>query len=192
MKPRMSTSPATLRKEFLKKWIKGLHVYTNFNKGSMGILDRKRAIKLSADAAMASTRRAATHWSQALMDNVISSSNGPNRILVEQILGRKLPAHNNNNTNNLATIACSKRILRKSRIISAHRRVVPRRVKSSPDYVARKLVMNKTRVLKRLVPGGERMDEGCLIRETLDYISSLKVQVDVMRFLAAAAQKLEA
>ncbi|CAA0809674.1 Unknown protein [Striga hermonthica] len=190
MKPRMSTSSATqLRKEFLRKWIKGLHVYTNLNKGSMGILDRKQAIKLSADAAMASTRRAATHWSQALMDNVISSSDGPNRILVEQILGRKLPAHNNNN---LATIACSKRILRKSRIISAHRRVVPRRVKSSPDYVARKLVRNKTRVLKRLVPGGERMDEGCLIRETLDYISSLRVQVDVMRFLAAAAQKLEA
>ncbi|CAA0837294.1 sequence-specific DNA binding transcription factors [Striga hermonthica] len=188
----MSNS-ATLKKEFLKKWIKGLHVYTSSHKGNMGILEQKRAIKLSADAAIASTRKATTHWSRALMEDLVSSSDEPSRILVQQILGHKsqLPASNNssrNNNNNNLAIACSKRILRKSRIT----RVVPRRMKSSSDVVARRLVRSKMRVLKRLVPGGERMDERCLVRETLDYISSLRVQVDVMRYLVSAASKLEA
>ncbi|KAL6555200.1 hypothetical protein OROGR_006458 [Orobanche gracilis] len=170
----------------------------------MGILDRKKAIKLSADVAMASTRKGTTHWSQALIHDVVSSTNVTDRNLVEQIIGHKLVKKDNSNNNSRAsssgcsgngsTITCSKRILKRSRVIISDRRksrrsVVPRSVK--PSSIARTIMKNKTRVLKSLVPGGEEMDGRCLIQETLDYIASLRVQVDVMRFLANAAERLE-
>ncbi|KAI3444090.1 hypothetical protein Pfo_000755 [Paulownia fortunei] len=182
MKARMCNS-ALLKQEFLKKWIKGLNIYSKFNK-DMNILDRKKAIKLSADVAIASTRKAATHWSQALMADVVSRD-GTNRILVERILGRKVEKKGST-----GLIRCSKRILRRSHIARQKaRRVVPQCVKASS--IAKKLVKNRTRVLKSLVPGGVKMDEKSLIQETLDYIVSLRVQVDVMRHLASASERLE-
>ncbi|KAL9154664.1 hypothetical protein ABFS82_10G130700 [Erythranthe guttata] len=188
MKPRMSknSSSSSLKQEFLKKWIKGVQTCSNLNK-EMTILDRKNAIKLSADVAIASTRNESTRWSQSVMNDAVST----NRTLVEQIVGRKLVSDRKNkpaaasvtsSTNN-----CSKRILRRSHRHKATRGVVR---KSSSFSIAKKLVKKRTRVLKRLVPGGERIsDEYSLIRETLDYILSLRVQVDVMRHFAAAAAK---
>lgn len=171
----MSNS-ALLKREFLKKWINGLRACRNFNK-NMSISDRKKAIKLSADVAIASTRKASTQWSRALISDVVST----NADIVEQIVGYKVEKR--------ALIACSKRIIRRSHVgIRKARRVVPRCLKSSA--IAKKLVKNKTRALKKLVPGGEEMDESTLIKETLDYIVSLRVQVDVMRRLADAAERL--
>lgn len=177
-------SSTLLKQEFLKKWIKGVHICRNF-KQDMNILDRKKAIKLSADVAIASTRKAATHWSQALMADAVSRD-GTNRILVEQILGYKVEKRAST-----GLITCSKRILRRSHIArqKARRVLVPQCVKASS--IAKKLVKNRTRVLKKLVPGGEKMDEVSLIRETLDYVVSLRVQVDVMRYLASAAERLD-
>ncbi|KAL6520693.1 hypothetical protein OROMI_032253 [Orobanche minor] len=202
MKASRTRDSALLKQEFLKKWIKGLHLYNNCNKDNMGILDRKKAIKLSADVAMASTRKGTTHWSQALIHDVVSSTNGTNRNIVEQIIGHKLVRKNSNSNSRASTscsgtgstITCSKRILKRSRVIISSRRkarrsVAPRSVK--PSSIARTIMKNKTRVLKSLVPGGDKMDERCLIQETLDYIVSLRVQVDVMRFLANAAERLE-
>ncbi|KAL8461286.1 hypothetical protein ACS0TY_032672 [Phlomoides rotata] len=140
----------------------------------MTILERKNAIKLSSDVAIASTRTVATHWSQALVADV-SAGGGAAKIVVEQILGRKVIGKKA-----ASTITCSKKIVRRSH----WRRVVRSRdVKASS--IAKKLVRNRTRVLKRLVPGGEDMDDVLLIKETLDYIASLQLQVDVMRHLAA-------
>ncbi|KAL2232726.1 UNVERIFIED_CONTAM: Transcription factor IBH1-like 1 [Sesamum indicum] len=170
-----NSSVVLLKQEFLKKWIKGLHTYSNFNK-NMSIMDRKTAIKLSADVAIASTRKPATRWSRALMADIL----GTNRILVEQVLGRKQDMRAAS-----GLMKCSKKILRRSSLI-ARRRVVPRRV-TEPSSIARKLVKNRTSVLKSLLPGGEGMDEVSLIQETLDYIVSLRVQVDVMRRLAAGS-----
>lgn len=174
---RTRNSSALLKQEFFKKWIKGLRIYSNFKK-EMTILERKKAIKLSADVAIASTRDAATHWSQALMAEV-SGDGAASKIVVEQILGRKVAGKK------APTIACSKKIVRRS-----HWRKARRVVRSSAS-IAKKLVRNRTRVLKRLVPGGEEMDGVSLIKETLDYIASLQVQVDVMRHLAAAGQRLD-
>lgn len=166
MKSRCSSSSALVKREFFKKWIKGLQIYSRFNK-EMSILERKKAIKFSADVAIASTRNAATHWSKALVADVETSADGAARTVVEQMLGRKLVEKK------ALLITCSNKIVRRSR------RVVRSR--------AEKLVRNRTRVLKRLVPGGQQLDEISLIKETLDYIASLQVQVDVMRHLAAAA-----
>lgn len=151
----------------------------------MSILERKKAIKFSADVAIASTGNAATHWSKALVADVETSAavdDGAARTVVEQMLGRKLVAKK------ALVITCSNKIVRRSRA-AAHRRVVRSRVGATS--IAKKLVRNRTRVLKRLVPGGQELDEISLIKETLDYIASLQVQVDVMRHLAAAAERID-
>lgn len=159
-----------MKQEFLKKWIKGLETYSRQSK-KMSILERKKAIKLSADVAMASTRNASTRWSKALIAHAIST----NRVVVERILEKKPSIMT------MMMMKCSKRVLRRSR-----KGVVPRSRRClKASSVAKKLVRNRTRVLKRLVPGGQEiMDQFSLIRETLDYIVSLRLQVQVMRQLA--------
>ncbi|KAK4482114.1 hypothetical protein RD792_011526 [Penstemon davidsonii] len=149
----------------------------------MSILDRKKAIKLSADIAIASTRNAKTHWSRALMTSV-SSRDGTNKLVVEQILGHKVEI----NKKALMMRYCSKKILRRSRIARQKARksnFVPQSARS----IAKKLVKNRTKMLKSLVPGGKELDDISLIKETLDYIVSLRVQVDVMRRLASASER---
>ncbi|KAK6127024.1 hypothetical protein DH2020_039240 [Rehmannia glutinosa] len=184
MKARMqnSSSSALLKQEFLKKWINGLQTYTNTKK-EMTILDRKNAIKLSADIAIASTRNFSTNWSRAVMADVSKNVDGSSKIVTEKILGRK----------ETCIIKCSKNIMRKSRLLAhrkrAIRRTIGRTSVKAASAIAKELVKKRTRVLKRLVPGGKQMNEICLIKETLDYIASLQVQVDVMRNIANAADQ---
>ncbi|KAL0345976.1 UNVERIFIED_CONTAM: Transcription factor I-like 1 [Sesamum radiatum] len=181
----MPNSSALMKQEFLKKWIKGLQIYSNFKK-DMTIFERKKAIKLSADVAIASTRNASTHWSRALMTDVSTDdANDAAKIVVEQISGRKAEKYSRSSSKDLM-MTCSNKILRRSRVASrGGGRGVGTSVKACS--IAKKVVKNRTRVLKSLVPGGQEMDGVCLIKETLDYIASLRVQVDVMRHLAAAA-----
>ncbi|KAG6424252.1 hypothetical protein SASPL_114667 [Salvia splendens] len=178
MKARMQMSTSMVRQEFFKKWIKGMQIHSAFNK-EMTIMERKRAIKLSADVAIASTRSTATQWSRAVVAGVSASAAGAARAAAEEILGRKLPERK------ALAATCSKKIVRRSR----QRR--SKGVVRSSAAIAEKLVRNRTRVLKGLVPGGNKLDEISLIKETLDYIASLQVQVDVMRHLAAAAESLD-
>ncbi|KAL0334159.1 UNVERIFIED_CONTAM: Transcription factor I-like 1 [Sesamum angustifolium] len=177
----MPNSSALMKQEFLKKWIKGLQIYST----SKTIFERKKAIKLSADVAIASTRNASTHWSRALLSDVSTDdANDAAKIVVEQISGRKVEKYRRSKD---LMITCSNKILRRSRVASRRRRInrgVGTSVKACS--IAKKVVKNRTRVLKSLVPGGQEMDGICLIKETLDYIASLRVQVDVMRHLAAA------
>ncbi|KAL1548904.1 transcription factor IBH1-like 1 [Salvia divinorum] len=157
---------SSLEREFLEKWRKGLQI----GKEDSTILERKDAIKLSADVAIAATKNAATHWRRALLCDVVSE-NPTNKHVVEHILGHKFK-----NTATRLT-ACSRRILRisqKRRQKAAPRRVVPKSRKR-----------NRSRALRMLVPGGEEMDGVLLLQETLDYIVSLRAQVDVMRCLAS-------
>ncbi|KAL1553826.1 transcription factor IBH1-like 1 [Salvia divinorum] len=171
-----SSSALMVKQEFFTKWKKGLQIYSAFNK-EMTIMERKRAIKLSADVAIASTRSATTQWSRAVVADVSTSAAGAARIAAEEILGRKL-------TERRKALA-SKKIVRRRRKAAA-RGVV----RSSAAAVAKKRVRNRTRVLKRLIPGRKKLDEISLIKETLDYIASLQVQVDVMRHIAAAAETM--
>ncbi|CAA2996605.1 Hypothetical predicted protein [Olea europaea subsp. europaea] len=185
MKARTGYS-TSLKQEFLKKWIKGIRIYSNFKK-DMNILERKKAIKLSADLAIASTRNASTRWSRTLTANI--SKNETNKIFVEQIFSdsevikKEAPSRLMARSNRIA----SKKIWRRSHITQIKaRKMGPYAVKARS--IAKKLVKNRTKVLKSLVPGGENMDGISLIKETLDYIVSLRVQVDVMRRLASAAE----
>ncbi|XP_042047850.1 transcription factor IBH1-like 1 [Salvia splendens] len=150
---------SSLKQEFLEKWRKGLQIGRN----DSTILERKDAIKLSADVAIAATRNAATRWRRALLCDVVSK-NPTNKHVVEQILGHKLK---NTAATTRLTTACRRRILRRGQ-----------------NYRRRKR-NKRSRALRKLVPGGEEMDGVLLLQETLDYIVSLRAQVDVMRRLAA-------
>ncbi|XP_073283275.1 transcription factor IBH1-like 1 [Primulina huaijiensis] len=181
MKERMQNS--SLKQEFLKNWIKGLQLHTNFNKNTT-ILERRKAIKLSADIAIASTRNSTTRWSRALISD--ASRDGSNKTLIEKISGREAPRKDS-----FGLIRCSKKIMKRSRVtrqIRARKAVLPSVVGAS--LIEKKLVKSRTRALKRLVPGGEDMDEISLIKETIDYIVSLRVQVDVMGRMASVADRL--
>ncbi|KAJ8562129.1 hypothetical protein K7X08_011420 [Anisodus acutangulus] len=176
-------NPSSLKQEFLKKWIKGLQI-CSATKKKMSIIERKKAIKLSADIAMASTRKSSTYWSHALLAN--ASKDDTNKIIIENILG------NDDNSSkrlifNKASMGISmsqKGIIRSKKIVKKSCKISRRARKISPNIIAKQLVKKKTQVLKSLVPGGEYMDDASLIKETLDYIISLRVQVDVMRHLA--------
>ncbi|KAE8730795.1 hypothetical protein F3Y22_tig00002880pilonHSYRG00107 [Hibiscus syriacus] len=149
----------SLKLEFLKNWIMGLQRWS-FSKKEMGILERKKAIKLSADIAMASARNGTTRWSRALIANAYSK-------------------HDKHLVSKGASTEYSRRI-RSKKILKRSCRRIRRRSKG--------LVRERTRILKNLIPGGELMNEGSLIEESLDYIVSLRAQVDVMRSLVSASE----
>ncbi|KAK1418398.1 hypothetical protein QVD17_27542 [Tagetes erecta] len=177
-----------LKREFTKKWVKGLQICCS-SKKNIDIMERKKKIKLCADIALASAKNATTSWSIALISE--AKKNDESAILVDSLIGpesafkqQKTMCHNKR--------VRSKKILKKSCGISQRMKKMGRPHKSSnlATYIAKRLVKKRTQVLQRLVPGGEAMDEVSLIKEALDYILSLRVQVDVMRSLANATEAL--
>ncbi|KAJ0030600.1 hypothetical protein Pint_14276 [Pistacia integerrima] len=177
-------SPSSLKQEFLKKWILGLQVCNSLK--NMNVFERKKAIKLSADVAMASSRNGKTCWSRALIANASRNDNG--KEFVEKILGSDYERQNKNSTMSRRT-RCRK-ILKRSctTIRKAMKRSTPSRPKVLAFSVAKKMIKKRTQLLKSVVPGGEFMDEVSLIEETLDYIISLRAQIDVMKSFANATE----
>lgn len=190
-------SSSELKREFVKKWAKGLQTFTS-SKKEMSFLERKKAIKLSADVAMAASTRiktttTTTSWSCALIAKAKMDDN--NAVVVENILGPDDESEKLWKCSSNHLVVCHKRfrskiILKKSCGISKRARRMAPRMTVLATCVAKRLVKKRTQVLKSLVPGGESMDEFSLIKETLDYIISLRVQVDVMRHLANATEVL--
>lgn len=163
-------NPSSLKREFLKKWMMGLQIYTTSNQ-NMTLTQGKNAIKLSADIALASTRNCTTRWSRA----VIAGAS------LDDVVYKRVKK----SSSRITRISWSSgKILKKSRRV---RRRTKKCGKPTAERIAKKLVKKRTKVLQGLVPGGEFMDEISLIEETLDYISALQAQVDVMRCLATAA-----
>jgi len=166
----------------------GLQRCTSANK-NMSILERKKAIKLSADLAMAAARNGRTSWSRAVIANATRESD--KRLLAEKILQgqeseillKKVSSMSVTRNRRIR----SKKILKRSRRTSS--RSVTQKVLASS--IAKRLVQKRTHILKSLVPGGEFMDEISLIEETLDYIAYLRAQVDVMRCIATAPQLMK-
>ncbi|KAJ0788829.1 putative transcription factor bHLH family [Helianthus annuus] len=191
---KMHTS-SMLKKEFLNKWIKGLQICCS-SKSKMDLLERKKKIKLSADIAMASAKKTATSWSNALISE--AKKNKQDTILVSQLLGSESPLKLQKSTNRIISIhkrVQCKKILKRSCYNAGKRMMMKKKNlgisrSNFATTIAKRLVKKRTKVLKRLVPGGESMDEVSLIKEAMDYILSLKVQVDVMRSVVTAAEVL--
>ncbi|XP_060196146.1 transcription factor IBH1-like 1 [Lycium barbarum] len=174
------SNTGSLKQEFLKKWIQGLKACCA-KKKEMSIMERKKAIKLSADLAMASTRNSTTYWSHTLMANALQANK--NKFIVSDILGND--SDHGIKKSSMRVLATSHKNMRSKKILKKSCNISRRSKKMALGRcIARNLVNKRTQVLKRLVPGGEYMDDECLIKETLDYILSLRVQVDVMRHLA--------
>lgn len=173
----------SVKQEFLKKWIWGLRKYSS-EKKNMNLMERKKAIKASADLAMASTRNKTTRWSRALIAN--ASRDGNSKVLTEHVLGslsspQRVRKSFTNNSHSIRIRSCRNMLRRNRGVHRTKDRVVA-------SFVAKKLVEKRTRRLKSLVPGGESMDDVCLVEETLDYIQSLRAQVEVMRYLVTASE----
>ncbi|XP_076938187.1 transcription factor IBH1-like 1 [Bidens hawaiensis] len=160
------------KKEFLNKWIKGLQICCS-SKNKMDVMERKKKIKLSADIAMASVKKPATSWSHALISE--AQKNKKDAVLVRKLLGSESQLTLQKSTN---------------RIISVHKRIQCKKILKRSCSTGKRLVKKRTKVLKRLIPGGENMNDILLIKEAMDYILSLKVQVDVMRNVVSAAEVL--
>ncbi|KAL9362667.1 hypothetical protein Peur_008544 [Populus x canadensis] len=181
----MRAPSSVLKQQFLKKWIMGLQVFGSA-KQNMSILERKKAIRLSADIALASTRDGRTCWSRALIAN--ASKEDDSKVLVQHLLApesERLKKASIGLVMDNKRVRC-KKILKRSCCIKRVRKGAPQVVLAKS--IAKRMVMRRTQVLKSLVPGGEFMDDISLIEETLDYIVSLRAQVDVMRNLAKATE----
>lgn len=185
----MHTS-SQLKREFIKKWVKGLQICCS-SKKKMDVLERKKKIKFCADIAMASAKNATTSWSNAVICD--AKKDEENSILVDTLLSHESQFMPQKSVHQMIT--CHKRF-RSKKILKKSCSVGQRAKKMSPPktnlatYIAKRLVKKRTQVLKKLIPGGEAMDEFSLIKEALDYILSLRVQVDVMRSLANATEVL--
>lgn len=170
-----------LKKEFIKKWVQGLQICYS-SKKQMNLLERKKKIKLSADIALASAKNATTCWSKALISE--AKKDEQNKILVENLSSPEVNFMCSHQK--LATYhkrIRSKKILKKSCGVSNRMKKMGPRRSDLTTCIAKRLVKKRTQVLKTLVPGGESMDDFSIIKEALDYILSLKVQVDVMKNL---------
>ncbi|XP_010687698.2 transcription factor IBH1-like 1 [Beta vulgaris subsp. vulgaris] len=189
----------SLKKEFFKKWIMGLQICRS-SKEKMSLLERKKAIKLSADLAMASIRKGKRSWSRAFINK--ASKDSETRSLAKKILGDN--ESDECFSSQETTLLITKHKITRMNIIGSNYykkctskkicKYGPRQCGESISYkmraksMAKRLVKKRTQILKGLVPGGEYMDEYSLINETLDYIVSLQAQVDVMHHIANSPQ----
>ncbi|KAF3532862.1 hypothetical protein DY000_02036958 [Brassica cretica] len=171
---------SSMKEEFLQKWQMGLQIYRPLIDNT-SVSERRKAIKLSADVAMASLRRGTTCWSRALIQKTATEDNFLVRqmlsgIKAETLINKKLPK-----------VMCHRKIVRRSKKILRRRK--SRSAIEEVAAKARKLVKKKTQGLRNVVPGGEFMsNDVLLIQETLDYIVSLQTQVNVMRSIVDAAE----
>ncbi|URE36634.1 hypothetical protein MUK42_08063 [Musa troglodytarum] len=175
---------------FLRHLLRGFRLSAVSYK-SMSLQERKSAIKLSADVAMASAR-GSRKWTRGLITKL--SREDEHRSFLRLILGTEYgrltkPRHGS------WKIPRSKKIVRRSLRVCSRRKNnlrAPHGVKSG--VLARTLVEKRTHALKRLVPGGESLDGCSLLDEALDYVISLRAQVDLMQKLLTTfeAPKLRA
>ncbi|KAG1326500.1 transcription factor IBH1-like [Cocos nucifera] len=148
----------------------------------MSFLQRKRAIKLTADVAMAFAKDGAK-WSHALIMNLAKKPK--NKTLLRSILGSEYER---------LTKPClswkmprAKKILQRSFKMHSRIKKGARRLPGvNAASVHAEAAVTRTKVLKRLVPGGEHWDNSSLLEETLDYVISLRAQVDLMHLLVKA------
>lgn len=179
--PPMQASNA-FKQAFLKRMLLGLQL-AGVSSKSMTTQERKSAIKLLADVAMACAR-GSTNWTHALIANL--SKQERNKALLRSILGKDYerltkPCHQS------WKIQRSKRILRRSYRVRSRRRDGLRAPHGlATSALARVMVKKRTQVLKRLIPGGESLDGFHLLDETLDYAISLRAQVNLMQHLLKA------
>ncbi|KAK3152294.1 hypothetical protein QOZ80_2BG0156950 [Eleusine coracana subsp. coracana] len=165
-------STEAFKQGFLKNFILSLRACSTYSSSgiAMSLQERKRAIKSSADMAMATARGAGAQWPHALLLASSPSSRPPpcKELWCNKILKR-----------------CHQRTTRRRNggTCSSHAKTAP----VSSREMARRLVTKRTKVLRRMIPGGELLlNEATLLREAMDYVAHLHAQVDVLRRISKA------
>ncbi|KAF0906095.1 hypothetical protein E2562_009098 [Oryza meyeriana var. granulata] len=167
--------PSTMA--FKQSFLKNLLLSLQSSSKAMTLHERKHAIKSSADIAMATARGIAggTRWPQAILASSSSSSS-------------TIPCKMQGKVKRCKSIVrrcCNKR--RRDGCSSTS--FFARTALSSSSEVARRLVKERTKVLRRMIPGGELLDEISLLHEAMDYVVHLHAQVDVLRRVSKAMRR---
>uniref|UniRef100_A0A1D1XL66 Transcription factor bHLH147 n=1 Tax=Anthurium amnicola TaxID=1678845 RepID=A0A1D1XL66_9ARAE len=175
---------ASFKLAFLRHMLVGLR-QGGASSGSTSILERKRAVKLTADMAMA-VARGSRRWSRALVADL--SRQDKTKALARCIMGEQFERLSSPHPTDCRASTCKKILRRSFRVRSKIRKrpPAPRRAAASASLLAKRMVKKRTQVLKRLVPGGESLDDLSLLEETRDYIVCLRAQVDLMQRLTNA------
>ncbi|RLM79118.1 hypothetical protein C2845_PM12G04590 [Panicum miliaceum] len=138
----------------------------------MSLQERKRAIKSSADIAMAAARGGGARWPRAILASSSSSPPAAKARRCKRIVRRCFRTRRSSRDG--AAGACSLARTTTAMISSGE--------------VARRLVRKRTKVLRKMIPGGELLDEISLLHEAMDYVAHLHAQVDVLRRISNAVR----
>ena len=196
-------APRKFRKAFMAQLLVSLRAAGQASK-SMGLRERRDAVRLSSDVAMAlaSARAAPRSWARALVAR--HAAERRNEALMRRIMGGagyEMAA--------AAAAARSRKEARSRRIVRRSRRVCSgsagRKRRSllaaaaaaaasggagrcSAMAAAKRMVKARLQVLRSLVPGGEALRGLSLLSETLDYVVCLKTQVELMQCLCRGSR----
>ncbi|KAF8654928.1 hypothetical protein HU200_061357 [Digitaria exilis] len=195
-------APKKFKKAFMAQLLVSLRAAGQASK-SMGLRERRDAVRLSSDVAMAlvSARRARAPprsppaWARALVAR--HAAERRNEALMHRIMGGagyEMAAA-------AAAAERGRKEARSRRIVRRSRRVCRKRRGSlsaagasggggrcSAMAAARRMVRARLQVLRSLVPGGEALRGLSLLSETLDYVVCLKTQVELLQCLCKGSR----
>ncbi|GLJ28865.1 hypothetical protein SUGI_0568940 [Cryptomeria japonica] len=193
----MNIPPSSFRQKYMARLLGALSSIDRIsNKKELSLLKRRKRIKLAADISLALTSNGSL-WSHALISKI--SKLNKDKSLLQRIIGKRTVRNMKNTqfcsgTHMQKLMAGRRRAMKRSFMKRRNMNMIkamadiktcPMEVRRpSPYQLARSLVSQRTKLLKRLIPGGESMDSCCLLREAADYIISLRTQVEVMQSLA--------
>ncbi|XP_020596623.1 transcription factor IBH1 [Phalaenopsis equestris] len=181
----MQAADLSFHQVFLKTMFMGLKIGVSMK--TMSYQERKKVIKLSANIAMAVAGKG-MNWSRALITS--HAKHGQNKVLLMSLLGRR---RYESITKPCFPVKFKEKRMKLKRRFRRTNSILRRGAHASNGATARviaeSLVKQRTRILKRVVPGGETLDELSLLEETIDYVISLKAQVNLMRLLTEALSR---
>ncbi|KAL9683063.1 hypothetical protein QQ045_014877 [Rhodiola kirilowii] len=188
----MRTPLMIMKQEFIKKWTAALDTCCR-DSNNICALEKHKVIKQTASIAMAAAKQGSTAWSRAILADGYDKKTHIKTVL----MGSQIPSMFNKHLCTMSSFRIlgikHKAIRRRRRRRSKRttRRSMNQNVHKASSSLAKSIVKKQTQVLKTLIPGGRAMEECCLIEEALDYIVSLKTQVDVMKELVNAAEYIK-
>ncbi|CAM8942476.1 unnamed protein product [Rhodiola kirilowii] len=180
-----------MKQEFIKKWTAALDTCCR-DSNNICALEKHKVIKQTASIAMAAAKQGSTAWSRAILADGYDKKTHIKTVL----MGSQIPSMFNKHLCTMSSfriLGIKHKAIRRRRRRSKRttRRSMNQNVHKASSSLAKSIVKKQTQVLKTLIPGGRAMEECCLIEEALDYIVSLKTQVDVMKELVNAAEYIK-
>ncbi|CAM8938752.1 unnamed protein product [Rhodiola kirilowii] len=180
-----------MKQEFIKKWTAALDTCCR-DSNNICALEKHKVIKQTASIAMAAAKQGSTAWSRAILADGYDQKTHIKTVL----MGSQIPSMFNKHLCTMSSfriLGIKHKAIRRRRRRSKRttRRSMNQNVHKASSSLAKSIVKKQTQVLKTLIPGGRAMEECCLIEEALDYIVSLKTQVDVMKELVNAAEYIK-